>query len=344
MKPIKTGIASYGLSGQVFHTPFVHANPGFELTAVVERSRDLVRARYPQVRRETSYESLLADPQIELVVVNTPDTTHYEFVKMALAAGKHVIVEKPFVSSLGEAEELVSLAEREGLLLTVYQNRRFDGDFQTVKQIYDSGALGRVVEFDSAYQRFRNVVVAGTWKERADRHVGLTYNLGSHAVDQALVLFGMPDAVFADIDTLRDGSAVDDYFNITLYYPRMRANLKAGYLMREPGPHYRLHGTAGSYVVYGMDPQEEGLKVDVLPGNEAYGVFPESQWGVLHTDAGREKFPTVNGNYMRYYDNIYDVLRRGSRPEVTHVQMLELIRILESCFASRDSGEVIRLK
>lgn len=344
MKPIKTGIASYGLSGQVFHAPFLHENPGFELTAVVERTRDLVRERYPYVKRITSYEALLADPEIELVVVNTPDTTHYEFVKMALAAGKHVIVEKPFVSSLDEAEELVSLAEQSGRLLTVYQNRRFDGDFMTVKQINESGALGRVVEFDSAYQRFRNQVVGGTWKERADRHVGLTYNLGSHSVDQALVLFGMPDAVSADIEIMRDGGMVDDYFNITLYYPRLRANLKAGYLMREAGPHYRLHGMAGSYVVYGMDPQEEGLKVGLLPGDEHYGVFPEGQWGILHTDAGREKYPTLNGNYMLYYDNIYDVIRRGARPEVTHVQMLELIRILEACFKSKESGEIVPLK
>jgi len=341
--PVQTGIAAYGLSGRVFHAPFLHANPGFELTAVVERSRDTVHERYPHTMRLTSFDELIAQPAIELVVVNTPDVTHYEFCHAALEAGKHVVVEKPFVFTLAEAETLIALAKARGLLLTVYQNRRFDGDFRTVQQVIRSGVLGRIVEFNSAFQRYRNFIVEGSWKERADRRVGMTCNLGSHSLDQALVLFGMPDAVWADIEILRDGGQVDDYFNITLYYPRLRANLKAGYLMRGEGPRFTLHGTAGSCMFYGIDPQEKALGAGAMPDGEGWGSYPPSHRGVLTTDAGENEYRILNGNYMLYYDNLYNVIRQSAQPEVNHAQMLGLIRLLEACFESSESGRVVDL-
>ncbi len=341
MRPIKTAIASFGLSGQVFHAPFLNDHPGFDLIAIGERSKDLVRHRYPNVVRPHSFEELISIHEVELVVVNTPDVTHYDYCKKALLSDKNVVVEKPFVFTVEEAKELINLAQDRGLLLTVYQNRRFDGDFLTVKQIRDSGNLGRIVEFESDFQRYRNYVVEGTWKERADRHVGMTYNLGSHSLDQALVLFGMPEGLWATIDTLRDGGQVDDYFHIVLLYPRLKVTLRAGYLMREQGPHFTLHGTAGSYMVYGIDPQEEALKGGALPCEEGWGSVPESQWGIINTDAGREPYPTIAGDYRRYYDSIYRTLRGGDAPEVTHEQMINLIRLLEACFESNETGRTI---
>lgn len=342
MKPIKTAIASYGLSGQVFHAPFLNDHPGFDLVAIGERSKDLVRQRYPNVVRPHSFEELISIQEVELVIVNTPDVTHYDYCKKALLSDKNVVVEKPFVFTVAEAEELTKLAQKRGLLLTVYQNRRFDGDFLTVKQIKESGRLGRIVEFESAFQRYRNFVVEGTWKERPDRHVGMTYNLGSHSLDQALVLFGMPEGLWATVDVLRDGGRVDDYFHIVLLYPRMKVTLRAGYLMREQGPRFTLHGTAGSYMIYGVDPQEAALKGGALPGGEGWGSVPETEWGVINTDEGRVHYPTVAGNYRLYYDSIYRTLRGGDTPEVTHEQMVDLIRLLEVCFESSETGRTIR--
>ena len=342
MKPIKTAVASFGLSGQVFHAPFLDLHPGFDLVAIGERSKDLVRQRYPDVVRPASFEELISIREVELVVVNTPDVTHYDYCRMALLSDKHVVVEKPFVFTVKEAEELTALARKRNRLLTVYQNRRFDGDFRTVKQIRDPGRLGRIVEFESDFQRYRNFVVEGTWKERVDRRVGMTYNLGSHSLDQALVLFGMPEGLWATVDILRDGGCVDDYFHIVLLYPRLKVTLRAGYLMREQGPRFTLHGTAGSYMVYGIDPQEEELKAGALPGGEGWGSVPESQWGILNTDAGRTRYPTLAGDYRLYYDGIYRTLRGGDAPEVSHSQMTDLVRLLEACFESSETGRTVR--
>ncbi len=343
MVKIKTGIASYGLSGSAFHAPFIDVHPGFELTAIVERSKNLARERYPEAVIIRSFEELISVNEIELVVVNTPDPTHYQYCRAALMAGKHVVVEKPFVFSVARAEELVALASERGLLLTVYQNRRFDGDFMTLASVVRSGELGRIVEFNASFQRYRNHIEEGSWKERADRRVGMTYNLGSHSLDQALVLFGMPEKVWADIAVLRDGGAVDDYFNIVLFYPRMRVNLKAGYLMREAGPRFAVHGTAGSFVTYGLDPQEEALRGGARPGSEGWGLVAENEWGVVNSAAGRRKYPMTAGNYALFYDNIHACLRNGAEPQVTHHQMLNLVRLLEAAFESAASGHAVKV-
>lgn len=344
MKPIKTGIASYGLSGQVFHAPFIATHPGFELTAIVERSKELSRERYPDAMLLRSFDELIASTRIELVIVNTPDVTHYDYCKAALLADKHVVVEKPFVFSIAQAEELIALAARRGKLLTVYQNRRFDDDFRTVQNVVAGGELGRIVEFNSAFESYRNFIAEGTWKERSEKRVGLTYNLGSHSVDQALVLFGMPDGVWATLDVLRSGGEVDDYFNIVLLYPRLKVNLKAGYLMRESGPRFVVHGTLGSYMSHGSDPQEQRLKQGDMPVGAGWGVRNEMQWGVLHTDIAREKYPMAEGNYRLFYDNIYDCLRKTATPHVTQLQMLQLIRLLDACVESNDTGRVVSMR
>ena len=339
---IRTGIASYGLSGQVFHAPFIHVHSDFELTAICERSRNLAAERYMGIKTVRSFDELL-EQKIELVIVNTPDPTHYEFCKKALQAGINVVVEKPFVFRYEEAKELTRLAAEKGLLLTVYQNRRFDGDFMTLQKIMASEALGRIVELQSNFQRFRPNLVASTWKEQAGTRVGITYNLCSHLCDQALKLFGEPESVWATMDSQRDGSAIDDYCVMQLKYPgHLRVMLRAGMLIKEEAPRFALHGTKGSYVKFGLDPQENALRnKGAVPAANEWCFETEAEWGMLNTEEGRVKYPTVTGNYMRYYDNIYDCLRNGAKPEVTSRQMLCDVFMLESAFESNCTGNSV---
>ena len=257
MEKIKTGLAAFGMSGQIFHAPFISTNPAFCLTAITERSKELSKERYPSARIVRSFEELVALDELELVVINTPDSTHYEYARKALEAGKNVIVEKPFTTTVEQGQELVDLARSKGLAISVYQNRRWESDFHTVRDILDKGLLGRLVEFESTFPRYRNFIKPGTWKETGELGGGLTYNLGAHVIDQAVQLFGVPEAVFADIDIIRTGGMVDDYFVIHLLRPskapHVKVTLKSSYLMCEPEPRFVLQGTDGAFGKYGRD-------------------------------------------------------------------------------------------
>ncbi|MDD2797499.1 MAG: Gfo/Idh/MocA family oxidoreductase [Bacteroidales bacterium] len=347
MRKIKTGIASFGMSGRVFHAPLLHANPAFELSAICERSKNEASALYPTIKTVNSFAELISIEEIELIIVNTPDTTHYEFCKVALLANKHVVVEKPFVFTVKEGEELISLSKRQNKLLTIFQNRRWDGDFLTVQKIINETRLGRIVEFQSSMQRYRNFVVPNTWKEEANRHVGLTYNLGSHLIDQAIVLFGMPSGIFAQIEKLRDNSQIDDYFQIQLMYPKLVVTLRAGYLMREETPRYTLHGTMGSYVKYGLDPQEEQLKNGTIPVGENWGANDETKWGILHTEENgkivRQSLKTENGNYNEFYNQVAECILNDAKSPIDATENLKLIAILEAAFLNHEQNRVIFL-
>lgn len=351
MNPLKTGLAAFGMSGQVFHAPFLSTDPHFELTAITERSKDLSREKYPQARIVRSFDELLAVDGLELVVVNTPDCSHYEYARRALEAGKHVIVEKPFTTTVEEGEELAALATERGLTLSVYQNRRWDCDFLTVKEILNKGLLGRLVEFESTFPRYRNFIKPDTWKETGESGGGLTYNLGAHLIDQAVQLFGMPEAVFADISTLRTGGKVDDYFIIHLLKsqkaPEVKITVKASYLMCESEPRFVLHGTEGSYVKYGLDPQEEALTKGVLPGASHWSEEDKSQWGVLHTerngDVIRKPYPSLPGNYMAFYENVYRHIRQGEPLQSDARGVIDVIRLIEAALESSRTQSVIKL-
>ncbi|MDR2473844.1 MAG: Gfo/Idh/MocA family oxidoreductase [Tannerella sp.] len=335
MKPktIKTGIMSYGMSGQLFHAPFIDYHEMFELTAILERSRNLSAERYPDATIVRSTDELLAINELELIIVNTPDLTHYEYTRQALLAGKHVVVEKPFAQTVAQCRELIRIAEERNLMLCVYQNRRWDGDFLTVKNIIEQGTLGRLVEFESTFARYRNYIKPDTWKEQSG---GMMYNLGSHIVDQTISLFGLPEAVYVDIATMRDGGVVDDYFCLHLIRcaknPELRVTLKAGYLMCEPEPRFVLHGTEGSYLKHGVDPQEERLKNGETPLADNWGLESPDKWGVITTEQeGRVKYPTVKGDYTSFYDAVYQSLRNGAehptdaRGNVAVIQLLETV-------------------
>lgn len=352
MEIIKVGLAAYGMSGQVFHAPFISTNPHFKLCKIVERSKELSKERYPNATIVRSFEELIKDPAIELIVVNTPDSTHYEYARLALETGKHVIVEKPFTSTTEEGEELIALAAEKGLMLSVYQNRRWDADFRTVQEIISKGLLGRLVEYESTFARYRNFIKPNTWKETGESGGGLTYNLGSHLIDQAIRLFGMPEAVFADIATMRTHGKVDDYFMIRFLRPSLapdvKVTLKASYLMREAEPRFVLHGTLGSFVKHGVDKQEAALLRGEMPDQPHWGEETEEEWGLIHTEIDGEeicrKYPGISGNYGGFYQNIFEHLRLGEALQTGARDILNVIRVIEAAYQSQREGKVISLK
>ncbi|TVQ85990.1 MAG: oxidoreductase [Bacteroidetes bacterium] len=346
-KPVKTALASFGMSGLVFHGPLLHADNCFELTKVLERTKNESVKKYPNIQVVRHFDELCKDDSIELIIVNTPDHTHYELCKKALEHNKHVVVEKPFTQKYSEAIELIELAEQRNLLLSVFQNRRWDGDFLTVKKVISEKLLGRLVSYEAHFDRFRNFIQPETWKEDAYTGTGTLFNLGSHLIDQALVLFGKPDAVTADIRALRSNSSIDDTFELWLHYPQVRVSLSASYLVREPGPRFELHGTEGSFLKWGIDPQEEELKKDAVPGSIGWGEEPESEFGLLHTTLDgkdiKERIATIPGDYTAFYNNIYRAIRRGEKLAVEPGEAAMVIKIIEAAFLSQNEKRQIKI-
>lgn len=347
-QPIKTALCSFGMSGWVFHAPFIAVNPGFELYAVWERTKNLAAAKYPGVKTVRSLEEILEDPAVELVVVNTPNTTHYEYTKKALLAGKHVIVEKPFTVTVAEGEELIKLAKQQNKIITIYQNRRFDSDYRTVKKIVDEGWLGKIVEAEIHYDRYKEEIGPKVHKETPGPGTGLLYDLGSHLLDQAIQFFGMPDAVFADIAIMRKVSKVDDYMELLLYYEGLRVRIKSSYVVREALPSYAFHGTKGSFIKARTDVQEVALQASKVPGGPDWGVEPESEKGLLHTAKDgkiiREYVPSERGNYGDYYDLLYKAIRENAPVPVTAEQGLNIIRVIEAAYESNHEKKVVAVK
>jgi predicted dehydrogenase len=347
MQPINTAILSFGMSGKLFHAPFIETGEGFVFYAVWERTKALAQEVYPHVKTYRTLEELLADSAIELVIVNTPNATHYEYTKKALEAGKHVIVEKPFVVAAADGEELVALAKEKGLVLSPFQNRRWDSDFKTVAKIVDEEWLGRIVEAEFHFDRYKEELSAKEHKEVPGPGTGALYDLGAHIIDQSLSLFGMPQAVFADIRIIRPRSRVDDYFEVLLYYPDMRVRLHGSYLVREPLPSFILHGSMGSFLKWRADVQEAHLQEGKTPGTPDWGIEPVTERGLLHTESGgeviRETVPTLQGNYAGYFDGVYNAIRNGGLPPVTGRDGINTIRIIEAAFRSSEERRVISM-
>jgi predicted dehydrogenase len=347
MQPINTALLSFGMSGQVFHAPFLQVNDKFNLYAVWERSKNLAQEKYPSVKTYRSLEDLLNDEAIELVVVNTPSGTHYQYAKQCLQANKNVIVEKPFTATVEEGEELIRLAKEKNKLLSVYQNRRYDSDYKTIKKIVDENWLGEIVEAEFHFDRFVEVLSPKTHKETPGPGVGVLYDLGSHLIDQALQLFGMPQAVFADIRILRPLSKVVDYFEMLLYYEKLRVRLHSSYYVRELLPAYILNGRKGSFIKAKTDVQEVWLQAGKIPNTPDWGTEPENEKGFLHTEKDgkiiKEYIPSMQGNYMQYYDGIFNALRKQQPPPVTAEEGLNVIRIIAAANKSNEQKKVVVL-
>jgi len=345
MNPINTALCSYGMSGLVFHGPLLEAHPGYKVSKILERTKHESKDKHPGSHVVRIFDDIIDDPAIELVVVNTPDHLHVDMATRAMEAGKHVVVEKPFTLLTSEADQLIECAEKHGVILSVYHNRRWDGVYRTVKEVLASGKLGRMVDFEVHFDRFRNYIKP-SWKDQANG-TGTLYNLGSHLVDQALTLFGMPDRLFCDTRMLRDGALTDDSYDLWLHYPDFKCMLRSSYLVREPGPSFMIHGTEGSFLAWGSDPQERDLKDGKIPGSEGWGLDPSFSHAKINTDFEGEhiesEYPLVAGNYMEYYDNIYDAIRKDAPLIVTAQQARDVIRVIEAAYESSRTGEVVRL-
>ena len=347
MKPINTALCSFGMSGYVFHAPFIEVHPAFNLYGVWERTKNNAQAKYPNIKTFRTLEEMLADQNIELVVVNTPSVTHYDFAKQAINSGKNVVVEKPFTATVEQAEELIQLAKEKNVALSVYHNRRYDSDFKTVKKILDEGWLGNIVEAEIHYDRYDPGLSYKLHKEIPTAAVGSIYDLGSHLIDQALVLFGMPNAVFADLDTYRPNSKVGDYFDIKLFYSTHRVILKSSYYVREALPGNIMNGTKGTFIKSKADIQEAELQAGKIPGSKDWGAEPDKEKGLLHTEKDgkiiREQVSTLNGDYMEYYEGIYQALRNNGLVPVTGTEGMDVIRVIEAALKSNREKKVIDL-
>ncbi|OKL41482.1 oxidoreductase [Pontibacter flavimaris] len=341
-QPINVGLLGFGMAGRTFHAPFISNVPGLRLKKIKanrEESIALARTRFPEAEVVPSEEDVFSDKSIDLVVIATANPTHYPLAKAALQAGKHVLVDKPFTITSTEAEELILLAKEKQKVLTVYQNRRWDSDFKTVQQVVQAGLLGRLVEYEAHFDRYRNEIKPNTWKEEALPGAGILYDLGAHLIDQALYLFGEPLEVYADVQVQRELSQVTDYFEVVLHYKSMKAILKAGMLVREPGPHFILHGTEGSFVKYGMDVQEEHLKAGRFPADTPdWGVEPEQNWGTLNTTVQglhfKGKIESGRGDYSGLYQNVYKAILGHEELVVKPEQARNSIKVIELAMQS----------
>jgi scyllo-inositol 2-dehydrogenase (NADP+) len=347
MRIIKTAILSFGMSGRVFHAPFIALHPGFKLVGVLERSKNESLQFYPDIHIYRTLEEVLNDANIELIVVNTPTNTHFEFCKKALEAGKHVVVEKAFTTTVAEAIELIELAESRNLMLSVYQNRRWDSDFSTLRSVIAQELLGEIFEAEFHFDRYKESLSPKLHKEVPGPGAGLLNDLGPHLIDQALSLFGMPDAVFAYIQTLRPDSLVDDAFSISLFYADKKVILKSNLLIREALPAFVVHGKKGSFIKSRADIQEAALLANEKPNLTNWGTEPVSEQGLLHTEVNgeiiRKKIPTIQGNYYQYYDGIYHAIANGAPAPVTAQDGLHVMQIIEAAIKSNSSKQMITL-
>lgn len=344
---VLTGICSFGMSGKLFHAPFLEAHPGFELAAIVERNNNDSRALYPNSKLYRSVEELCADKELQLIIVNTPTHLHFEQAKLVLNAGKHMVIEKPFAINVKEASALTALAEKNNLFLSVYQNRRYDGDFQAVKAVVNKEMLGEIREAEIRYDRYRPSFGGKQHKEGNMPGAGNLFDLSPHVVDQAIQLFGFPKAVFADLIKMRDDVAVPDYFEMLFYYDRLRVRLKATVIARESTYAYVIHGMKGSFLQQRSDMQEQQLLAGVKPSVDNWCPAPSSPDGLLHTEINgeviRRETTSSPGNYMGYYDDVYKALTGQGPNPVPAADGILNTRIIEAALESSSSGKVVSL-
>src|SRR6202140_843063 len=331
---IDVGLIGFGLAGRAFHAPVIRATPGLRLAAILQRHGNEAAEKYPDVRLERSVGELLDVRDIRLVVIATPNETHAPIARQCLEAGRDVVVDKPFATTWKEAAELVELAKKCGKLITFYQNRRYDGDFQALRQIVADGTLGRIVRFETNYDRFRPDLKPGAWRERVGPGAGILFDLAPHLIDHALVLFGQPEAVTADVRLERPVAVVDDAFDVMLHYPAgMRAVLRSTMLAAAPRPRFVLHGTRGAFSKQTFDPQEINLRRGYIPENGPWGGEPEEDWGVITTVENdvvtKRSVRSSNSDYRYYYSNLRDAILGRATLAVSPEHALDVMRVLE---------------
>jgi scyllo-inositol 2-dehydrogenase (NADP+) len=342
MKKIRTALVGFGSVGEKMHAPLISVCEDLELVAVVERNQERSKEKYPKIQIFKSLEALLEADAADLIVIVTPNEFHFPYAMMALEAGKHVVVDKPVTVQASEAKILHQLAQDKGLLLSVFQNRRWDGDIQTIQKLLHEGTLGRVVHFESHFDRFRPQL-ADNWREKDVPGNGITYDLGTHLIDQTVMLFGKPKWVYAEILKQRKGAIADDFFDITLMYNGMKARLTASIMVNAPLPKFLVLGEKGSYVKYGLDVQEKAFKAGEKPEGPNWGIENSEAWGSLHLDNVSNSYPTERGDYRRFYQNVADTIQGQASLKVKMEEAILVLEIIEAAFLSHQEGKRISL-
>jgi len=344
---IKTAIIGYGKSAKHFHVPLLKAMDDFEIRSVLQRSKSDSQKDLPDAKLMRDMKDLLKDDRLDLVIITTPNNVHFDQAFQALSADKHVVVEKPFTVTSDSAEKLIRLAESKKRTLTVYHNRRWDNDFLTMKKVLNSKVLGEIVEVESSFNRFRNFLRDDAWKEKDLPGSGILYDISPHLIDQALLLFGNPEKIYADIRAQRDGDA-DDWFEINLFYPGLKVKLKAGMLVPEPSPRFIIRGKKGTFVKFGLDPQENALAAGKNPKSEEWRREPEQNWGTIYKELNgeivEEKVETVSGNYLNFYEKLKYAIDQKKEPPVDPRTARKGIRIIEKAIESSRQGKVLDLQ
>ncbi|MCO5945373.1 Gfo/Idh/MocA family oxidoreductase [Mucilaginibacter flavidus] len=336
-KPIVTGLMAYGMSGRIFHAPFITTNPGFEFKAVVERHEKKAAARYPDVLSYSSIDELLADDEIELIIVNTPNNTHFDFTMRALNAGKHVLLEKPAAATSAEVKQMFDLARSKNLHLMLYQNRRYDSGFMLTRDVIESGRLGQLIEVHMRFDRYKAALGVKAFKEKKENAAnGLDYDLGPHLIDNIIALFGRPLSFHKTTGIYREGSEVNDYFNYHLIYPnQLNVYLTSCLLIAEHLPGFVVHGTLGSFVKGRNDVQEAQLDAGMLPTAPGYGIEPEGSDGKLVTMGPDNKKITEwltppKGDYPGLFEAVYHTIRNNALFPVTEEHVAWQLELLEA--------------
>jgi scyllo-inositol 2-dehydrogenase (NADP+) len=337
---MKTGVVGYGAAAQFMHLPFIVTNPKYHLQTILQRKGDMAQEKYPSVKIVRSIEEMLADESLELIVITTPNDSHFDYARLALEAGKNVVLEKPFTITSADAKKLIALAKKKNLVLSVYQNRRYVSDFLTIRQLLKDNVLGQIVEFEAHYDRYRPEQKPNAWREENTPGSGILYDLGAHLIDQVFCLFGLPQFVTADIRIQRPHARTTDYFELWLDYGFTKIILKSGMLVREPGPRYAIHGTLGSFIKYGEDPQEALLRKGILPIAQDWGREAEDIFGLLHTEINgkiiKEKYPSLAGSYSFFYDDLYDTIVKKEPLKVKPEHGFNVIKLIELATESNE--------
>lgn len=342
---VQVGLVGYGLAGEIFHAPLISSVAGLQLAAVFSSNPAKVQRDYPSLTVEPSLEQLLAHDEITSVVIATPNTTHFEFAKQAILAGKHVVVDKPFTITSADADVLIALAQEHHVLLSVYQSRRWDNDFKTIRRMLQSQLLGDISTYEEHYDRFR-LSVTDRWRDQAIPGSGMLYDLGAHLIDHALTLFGVPLTVQATVQAIRPGGVVDDYFHIVLGYPEHRnVILHSSIIVREPGPRFQINGTKGSFIKYGLDSQEDALKAGKRPGDPGWGEDPSSDYGCLTMDIDgltvNGTIQTLRGGYEGFYQDWAAAITDGKPVPVDPMDSRNVIRTIELALQSQAEQRTI---
>ena len=329
---LNVALIGFGLSGRYLQAPFFEANTNFNLKTIVSNSQN-PKDFFPFIQVAKSLDEVLADSAIDLVSICSPNSTHFEYAKRSLLANKHVLVEKPFTATTEEAEELILLAKRQEKILSIFQNRRFDSDFLTVKKIVEGNFMGEIHSFEIHFNRFKPVLNPKKWKEIVGAGSGIIYDLGSHIIDQVITLFGVPKAVWGQTFTQRENSEIDDAFDIRLDYGKLKVTLKSSLLVREDTPRYIIHGTKGSFIKHGIDGQEDHLKMGMKPTDDDFGIEAVKNYGILHTEINGLIFKgtveTEKGNWGLLFQNLHDAIVDGKELLIKPEEILEQIRIIE---------------